>query len=146
MKKISSCVYGPVNSWRMGKSLGIDLLKVDSICSFACVYCQLGKINRLTDERKLFVPTAEVISELKKSNWREADVITFSGSGEPTLAANLGEAICAAKNLTAKRKPETNGVGICRFSKKAKENSKERKKLRSSVQVPPVSVALTISL
>lgn len=102
MKKVSSCIYGPVNSWRMGKSLGVDLLRVDSICSFDCVYCQLGRINRLTDERSIFVPTAEVIRELKKSNWRDADVITFSGSGEPTLAANLGAAIHAVKKLTRK--------------------------------------------
>lgn len=102
MEKISNCVYGPVNSWRMGKSLGVDLLRIDSICSFACVYCQLGKINCLTTERKVFVPTAELLRELEKSNWREADVVTFSGSGEPTLAANLGEAIQAVKFKTSK--------------------------------------------
>lgn len=103
MKKISSCVYGPVKSWRMGKSLGVDLLCVDSICSFECVYCQLGKINRVSAERKIYVSTAEVIREIKNSDWRETDVITFSGSGEPTLAANLGEAIRAVKDLTKRK-------------------------------------------
>ncbi len=102
MRKISSCVYGPVKSWRMGKSLGVDLLRVDSICSFECVYCQLGKINRVSAERKIYVSTAEIMREIKNSDWREADVITFSGSGEPTLAANLGEAIQAVKSLTKK--------------------------------------------
>lgn len=102
MENSAKCIYGPVNSWRMGKSLGVDLLRVDSICSFACLYCQLGKINRIRTKRKIYVPTAEVISELLNSPWAESDVITFSGSGEPTLAANLGEAIREVKKLTAK--------------------------------------------
>ena len=96
------CVYGPVKSWRLGNSLGIDLLFVDSICSFACVYCQLGKINRLTTKRGIFVPTARVMGDLSSSDWKDADVITFSGSGEPTLAANLGEAIAEIRRATHK--------------------------------------------
>lgn len=97
-----NCVYGPVKSWRLGRSLGIDLLFIDSICSFACVYCQLGKINRLRTRREVFVPTSRVIDDLRASNWSDADVITFSGSGEPTLAANLGEAISAIRDETHK--------------------------------------------
>jgi wyosine [tRNA(Phe)-imidazoG37] synthetase (radical SAM superfamily) len=98
----ASTVYGPVRSWRVGLSLGVDLLFVDSICSFRCTYCQLGKINVHTTERKVFVPTERVIRDLKHSAWAAADVITFSGSGEPTLAANLGEVIREIKGLTGK--------------------------------------------
>jgi wyosine [tRNA(Phe)-imidazoG37] synthetase (radical SAM superfamily) len=97
-----SSVYGPVKSWRLGASLGIDLLCVDSICSFACVYCQLGKINRLTKTRRIFVSTEKVLEDLKNSDWQAADVITFSGSGEPTLAKNLGEVIEKIKDFTGK--------------------------------------------
>ncbi|MCO6511228.1 MAG: radical SAM protein [Aridibacter famidurans] len=97
-----STVYGPVESWRLGRSLGIDLLFVNSICSFRCVYCQLGKINVHTAKRGEFVPTRQVIADLHKSDWRSADVVTFSGSGEPTLAKNLGEAIRAARAITGK--------------------------------------------
>ncbi len=102
MKNAASTIYGPVKSWRLGRSLGVDLLCVDSICSFECVYCQLGKINRVTKERAVFVSTARVLKDLQKSDWRSADVITFSGSGEPTLAANLGEVIEKIKHLTHK--------------------------------------------
>lgn len=98
-----STVYGPIESWRLGRSLGIDLLFVNSICSFRCVYCQLGKINEHTDQRSEFVPTRQVIADLHKSDWRSADVVTFSGSGEPTLAKNLGEAIRAARAITGKK-------------------------------------------
>ena len=97
-----SPVYGPVRSWRVGRSLGIDLLCVNSICSFRCIYCQLGRINVHTSVRKIYVPTARVLADLKRSAWAAADIITLSGSGEPTLAANLGEVIRAVKDLTGK--------------------------------------------
>lgn len=98
----SKSIYGPVSSWRLGHSLGVDLLCVDSICSFACVYCQLGKINRLTTKRQIFVPTATVIEDLFSSDWPRADILTFSGSGEPTLALNLGETIEVIRFRTGK--------------------------------------------
>ena len=104
-KHPASSIYGPVKSWRLGRSLGIDLLCVDSICSFDCVYCQLGKINRLTSTRATFVPTSRVMDDLEAADWKNSDVITISGSGEPTLAENLGEVIAAVKQFT--RKPVT---------------------------------------
>lgn len=99
----NSSIYGPVKSWRLGWSLGVDVLLVDSICSFQCVYCQLGKIHQHTNNREVFVPTEKIISDLKDKDWKKADVITFSGSGEPTLAANLGETIKKIKELTRKK-------------------------------------------
>ena len=92
-----STVYGPVRSWRLGLSLGIDLLNIDSICSFDCVYCQLGRIRRVTAERGLFVTTEQVIRDLEAMGPPPVDAVTFSGNGEPTLALNLGEAINAVR-------------------------------------------------
>ncbi len=106
-----STVYGPVRSWRFGNSLGIDLIRDISTCSFNCIYCQLGDIQNKTSERRDFVSTAQVLSDLESSHWQEADIITLSGSGEPTLALNCGEVIQALKSLT--RKPVmvlTNGT------------------------------------
>ena len=95
-------VYGPVDSWRLGRSLGIDLLCVDSICSFRCFYCQLGRINVHTSEREVFVPTRKVMDDLSRAGWGGADCVTISGSGEPTLAANIGEVIREVKRVTGK--------------------------------------------
>jgi wyosine [tRNA(Phe)-imidazoG37] synthetase (radical SAM superfamily) len=95
-------VYGPVESWRVGRSLGVDLLYDTSVCSFRCVYCQLGRINLHTSECRVYVTTERVLADLEASSWREADCITLSGSGEPTLAANLGEVVCRIKALTRK--------------------------------------------
>jgi len=93
MNEIRSPVYGPVLSWRYGNSLGVDLLLQTSICSFNCVYCQLGEIQRITQERKVYVPTPQVTLALERTDWGPVDLVTFSGSGEPTLALNLGEVI-----------------------------------------------------
>lgn len=95
-------VYGPVRSWRVGASLGVDLICINSVCSFNCSYCQLGSIQIRTNERRSFVSTAKVLDDLETSDWREADIITFSGSGEPTLALNLGKAIAGIKARTDK--------------------------------------------
>lgn len=97
-----SSVYGPVHSWRWGASLGIDLLLSPTTCSFRCVYCQLGEIERPVVARSVMVPTAKVIEDLGRCSWRDADVVTFSGSGEPTLASNLGEALFQVRRLTRK--------------------------------------------
>lgn len=91
-------IYGPVPSWRLGSSLGIDLLSQgEKVCNFDCVYCQLGPADKYTIERKEYVPAGEVIEELKKLPDISIDYITFSGRGEPALAANLGEAINQVK-------------------------------------------------
>ncbi|MBD2568227.1 radical SAM protein [Anabaena lutea] len=94
-------VYGPVNSWRFGRSLGIDPIGIISTCSFNCVYCQLGNIQQKTTQRQIFVPTSQIISNLQRFVRREVpiDVVTISGSGEPTLALNLGEILAATKKI-----------------------------------------------
>lgn len=96
-------VYGPVKSWRYGTSLGIDPIGEVSTCSFNCVYCQLGEIEQRTGDRALFVPTAKILQDLQPFAPWDVDVITISGSGEPTLASNLGEIITSIKQLTERR-------------------------------------------
>ena len=94
-------IYGPVPSWRLGRSLGIDpISREDKICSFDCVYCQLGKTINKTNKRQIFVDEKIIKKELKKISVLEADIITLSGTGEPTLANNLGRIIDVIKNNT----------------------------------------------
>ncbi|MEW6103211.1 MAG: radical SAM protein [bacterium] len=93
-------IYGPVNSWRFGASLGIDLLsQEEKICNFDCIYCQLGKTQEYSTKRGFYVKEEDIISELKSLPYFKIDHITFSGMGEPTLAENLGDAINAIKSL-----------------------------------------------
>ena len=92
-------LFGPVPSRRLGISLGIDLTP-DKSCTFNCVYCECGKTDTLTDERREFVPTEEVRAELRAflSDQPQLDSITFSGSGEPTLHTGIGRIIASLKS------------------------------------------------
>jgi wyosine [tRNA(Phe)-imidazoG37] synthetase (radical SAM superfamily) len=97
-----SSVYGPVTSWRYGRSLGIDVIGPVSVCSFDCVYCQLGVIEDKTRERRVYVETARILADLQAVAIDGIDVLCLSGSGEPTLALNLGEILAALKAATGK--------------------------------------------
>lgn len=94
-------LYGPVSSWRLGSSLGVDLLsKEEKICVFDCAYCQLGETLIKTKKRKIYAPTKKVTEEIKRlPPDLPIGYITFSGMGEPTLAKNLGEVIRKIRNL-----------------------------------------------
>ncbi|MBP7089055.1 MAG: radical SAM protein [Candidatus Omnitrophica bacterium] len=93
-------IYGPVPSWRLGSSLGIDpISQSKKICNFDCIYCQLGETLFFSDERKIFVSVDAIIKELSLLPPVKIDYITFSGAGEPTLAENLGEMVRAVKKI-----------------------------------------------
>jgi wyosine [tRNA(Phe)-imidazoG37] synthetase (radical SAM superfamily) len=95
-----SIIYGPVLSWRLGKSLGIDLLNTRRKgCSFNCVYCQLGETDQFIVEPREFISLEQLTSEIELLSSIKADYATFSGMGEPTLASNLGEAIQLARSI-----------------------------------------------
>ena len=97
---MNSVIYGPVPSWRLGRSLGIDLLSTKKkTCSFDCVYCQLGKTTNPLAERREFISIDEVATALEHTRDVAADYATFSGMGEPTLAINLGQAIQLARAI-----------------------------------------------
>ena len=94
-------LFGPVPSRRLGMSLGVDLVPRKT-CSLDCVYCEVGETTALTVERKEFVPFEEVSRELSSYFSSTAvlpDVITFSGSGEPTLNSSLGRIISFIREM-----------------------------------------------
>jgi wyosine [tRNA(Phe)-imidazoG37] synthetase (radical SAM superfamily) len=96
---MSSHVFGPVPSRRLGRSLGVDLIPFKT-CSFDCIYCQLGVTTCKTVERKEWVPIEPVLAELREKLSSNPDYITVSGSGEPTLHCRIGELIERIKTLT----------------------------------------------
>jgi len=101
MKRKIKHIYGPVSSWRIGRSLGLDILGgKKKICNFDCSYCQLGNKPAFAFKRKIFVPFSGVMNEIKSLRKLSVDYITFSGCGEPTLAGNLGRAIKELKLKT----------------------------------------------
>lgn len=100
-KSDSKHIYGPVPSRRLGRSLGVDIVPY-KVCSYDCIYCQLGRTTRLTSTPEHLVSAGDVVREIEQ--WLKqggtSDYITFAGSGEPTLNAELGEMTRATKKLT----------------------------------------------
>ena len=100
---MKSILYGPVASWRLGRSLGVDIVSTGKkVCPFDCVYCQLGQTVRPVVRRREFIATSELARELGEIGDIEIDYATFSGMGEPTLASNLGEAIGLVRSVLGK--------------------------------------------
>ena len=106
-------VFGPVQSRRMGLSLGINHLPPKT-CTYSCVYCQLGRTSFMTTNRAAFSEPQEVfqainnrLKELSKESIHP-DTITFVSNGEPTLDKSLGEAIRLVKQLGVRTAVITN--------------------------------------
>ncbi|MDD5458543.1 MAG: radical SAM protein, partial [Phycisphaerae bacterium] len=93
--------FGPVPSRRLGLSLGVDIVPF-KVCTLDCVYCQIGGTTEKSIERKPFVPIEDVISQLREklASGIEADYITISGSGEPTLNSQMGYLIEQIKRFS----------------------------------------------
>ncbi len=95
-----SIIYGPVSSWRLGRSLGVDLVSTKGkTCSFDCIYCQLGRTVHPLVRRREFEPMSHLAQELETVKNIVVDYVTFSGVAEPTLASNLGQAIELVKSV-----------------------------------------------
>jgi wyosine [tRNA(Phe)-imidazoG37] synthetase (radical SAM superfamily) len=96
-------VFGPVPSRRLGQSLGIDTIPLKT-CNWNCVYCQLGRTQPLVHERKAYFPAAEILAEVRQlldsHQPGEIDWVTFVGSGEPLLHADLGWMLRQVKTMT----------------------------------------------
>ncbi|MBU2649509.1 MAG: radical SAM protein [Bacteroidetes bacterium] len=88
----SDMVFGPVNSRRLGVSLGINLLPTDyKFCTFNCVYCECGW-TKSGDGNKFPLPSTGELREKLEAKMKDLadqgilpDAITFAGNGEPTL-------------------------------------------------------------
>ena len=96
-------VFGPVPSRRLGQSLGIDTIPLKT-CNWNCIYCQLGRTQPLTNARKEYYPSADILAEVKAvlagHAPGEIDWVTFVGSGEPTLHSGIGRLIRGVRALT----------------------------------------------
>ncbi|RCW40915.1 MULTISPECIES: radical SAM protein [unclassified Halanaerobium] len=107
-------IFGPVPSRRLGQSLGVNIIP-PKICSFSCVYCQLGRTKRMRIKREKFYEVDEVVREVKKSLKKlkkaeeKVDYLTFVADGEPTLDINLGKTAAELNKLGVKTAIITNG-------------------------------------
>lgn len=96
---MTGCIFGPVPSRRLGRSLGIDLVPFKT-CTYDCIYCQLGQTTCKTTEAKDWMPLDRVVAELQGRLSTRPGYVTLGGSGEPTLHRRVGELITRIKSLT----------------------------------------------
>jgi len=107
-------VFGPVPSRRLGKSLGVNNIPY-KICTYSCIYCQVGKAIKMQIEREEFYDPDELLDEVKSilikiQNTKEyPDYITIVPDGEPTLDRNLGTLISKLQTLKIPVAVITNG-------------------------------------
>ena len=100
-------VFGPIPSRRLGRSLGVNNIP-PKICSYSCVYCQVGLTDSMSIERKEFYPPNEIFKEVSakvkdlRGRGEKIDYISFVPDGEPTLDINLGKEISLLKPLGIK--------------------------------------------
>ncbi|MEW5702806.1 MAG: radical SAM protein [Candidatus Zixiibacteriota bacterium] len=105
-------IYGPVNSRRYGRSLGINLMPcTGKLCSFNCVYCHYGwtkkhvlDAGRFASEMPAYEEVVRAV-EQKVTSPVEFDLITFSGNGEPTLYPWFADLVGAVVRLRNRHRP-----------------------------------------
>ncbi|MBN2119746.1 MAG: radical SAM protein [Candidatus Omnitrophica bacterium] len=99
--------FGPVPSRRLGRSLGINNIP-PKVCSYSCIYCQLGRTSNMQAQRKVFynsyalLKSAETKVKDAKNKGEQIDYFTFVPDGEPTLDVNLAKVIKLLRPLKVK--------------------------------------------
>jgi wyosine [tRNA(Phe)-imidazoG37] synthetase (radical SAM superfamily) len=100
-------VFGPIPSRRLGRSLGINNIP-PKVCTYSCIYCQVGSTNTMTVEKQNFYSTDQIYNEVLeritnlKTSGEKIDYLTFVPDGEPTLDINLGKTIERLKSFGLK--------------------------------------------
>ena len=134
-------LYGPINSRRLGRSLGINLMPTGyKLCSFNCVYCHYGwtEVHALDTAPFLgdmpsFDDVVDAVDSALKSNLA-FDYLTFSGNGEPTLYPRFATLV---ERIATSRDRHRPGLGIALLSNSSALNHRE---VRSSIMYIDIAV------
>lgn len=108
----SNIIYGPVQSRRLGRSLGVNVLPIrQKVCSFDCLYCQYGRlapVNAAEAGKNEFPSVAEVLTALEqalRNLSQPVNYITFSGNGEATLHPGFRELVEGVREIRDRFSP-----------------------------------------
>ncbi|HMC77506.1 MAG TPA: radical SAM protein [Vicinamibacterales bacterium] len=99
-------VYGPVQSRRLGRSLGVNLSPPGrKTCNFNCSYCQYGWTD--FPASKAFPAADAVIEAVDRALALDnaVDAITVAGNGEPTLHPGFAPIAHGLYEVRARRAP-----------------------------------------
>jgi wyosine [tRNA(Phe)-imidazoG37] synthetase (radical SAM superfamily) len=96
--------FGPVPSKRLGRSLGINNA-LPKVCTYSCIYCQLGYTLRMQVDRQAFYEPGEIVQAVRdqvtraRESGEHIDSLAFVPDGEPTLDIHLGQGMALIKHL-----------------------------------------------
>jgi len=99
-------IFGPVNSRRLGRSLGIDLFS-SKVCNLNCIYCEVGRTLSPVSRRGAYSSTQAILEEIDElcadpKRLGAVDVLTVTAKGEPTLHSGLGQIVRHLKEKAKK--------------------------------------------
>lgn len=120
-------VYGPITSLRYGSTLGINLLGTQKVCSYNCVYCDLGPtlltMNKVRKDYE-FPSLEKIRHEFKEYIVKsvQTNAVVISGNGEPTLYPDFDDAM---KMIVELRDAHLPGTKIVVLSNGAHLDSKK---------------------
>ena len=110
----NATVFGPVQSRRLGTSLGINLLPAGcKYCNFDCIYCECGRNIELSEKNNRFPARNEIYAALEhklsviQQTGLLPDAITFAGNGEPTVHPDFAEIIDDTVSLRNRYAPKS---------------------------------------
>jgi len=129
-------IYGPFQSRRLGLSLGVNILENKKICTYNCVYCEIGH----TEKENIVPPTYKIVKSPKGQFSKELnlmlkftpnlDSITFGYNGETTLNSEIDSFLRIARKVRDKRKWESKKPKLTLFTNSSTIHLKEiRKKI-----------------
>ncbi len=107
-------IYGPVDSRRLGRSLGINPLPLTmKVCSMDCPYCQYGWTQSFHGNTKRpDLPTVEDVLGAAEKAVRAMvaaddapDAVTVAGNGEPTLHPEFARITAGLRTLLDEHAP-----------------------------------------
>ncbi|EAK0319841.1 radical SAM protein [Campylobacter coli] len=98
-------LFGPINSRRFGRSLGIDLSPSKKQCNFDCVYCEL-EAQKPQEKQDEIVSVEEIILEVQGALEKKVpfDFLTLTANGEPSLYPHLDELISSLRKIAKDKK------------------------------------------
>ncbi|MGI7742820.1 radical SAM protein [Campylobacter coli] len=98
-------LFGPINSRRFGRSLGVDLSPSKKQCNFDCVYCEL-EAQKPQEKQDEIVSVEEIILEVQGALEKNVpfDFLTLTANGEPSLYPHLDELISSLRKIAKDKK------------------------------------------
>ncbi|EAI8831843.1 radical SAM protein [Campylobacter coli] len=98
-------LFGPINSRRFGRSLGIDLSSSKKQCNFDCVYCEL-EARKPQAKQDEIVSVEEIVLEVQNTLEKNIsfDFLTLTANGEPSLYPHLEELISSLRKIAKDKK------------------------------------------